>query len=301
MQHRLRRAPILRHRARVRPSHRLRRLRRARQEAHRVGPRHRRRQGHDGRARAGRHGRVHPIRRTHRVGVDGQSHQDLRSREVVRMRRDSHGTRIVRPGPRRPPRLHRAAASSPEARTATIRAWKNAAGDGVVFGRHADTVRGLAINGPAALVLSASHDTTARAWTAAGAVVADFRGHSALVYAVASSVCGSKVITGSEDDTARVWLVSGECVQTIPHPGCVWSVAFLPNADAVTCCADGAVRVWSAETARHDPDAAKSLDDLMTRRTAERAQKSSPTLNPNSRLNPRPRCSRRATGTAPRR
>ena len=89
----------------------------------------------------------------------------------------------------------------------TIRAWKNAAGDGVVFGRHADTVRGLAINGPAALVLSASHDTTARAWTAAGAVVADFRGHSALVYAVASSVCGSKVITGSEDDTARVWLV----------------------------------------------------------------------------------------------
>ena len=157
---------------------------------------------------------------------------------------------------------------------ATIRAWKNAAGDGVVFGRHADTVRGLAINGPAALVLSASHDTTARAWTAAGAVVADFRGHSALVYAVASSVCGSKVITGSEDDTARVWLVSGECVQTIPHPGCVWSVAFLPNADAVTCCADGAVRVWSAETARHDPDAAKSLDDLMTRRTAERAQKS---------------------------
>ena len=157
---------------------------------------------------------------------------------------------------------------------ATIRAWKNAAGDGVVFGRHADTVRGLAINGPASLVLSASHDTTARAWTAAGAVVADFRGHSALVYAVASSACGSKVITGSEDDTARVWLVSGECVQTIPHPGCVWSVAFLPNADAVTCCADGAVRVWSAETARHDPDAAKSLDDLMTRRTAERAQKS---------------------------
>jgi phospholipase A-2-activating protein len=156
----------------------------------------------------------------------------------------------------------------------TIRAWKNAAGDGVVFGRHADTVRGLAINGPAALVLSASHDTTARAWTAAGAVVADFRGHSALVYAVASSVCGSKVITGSEDDTARVWLVSGVCVQTIPHPGCVWSVAFLPNADAVTCCADGAVRVWSAETARHDPDAAKSLDDLMSQRTAERAQKS---------------------------
>ena len=104
VQHRLRRAPILRHRARVRPSHRLRRLRRARQEAHRVGPRHRRRQGHDGRARAGRHGRVHPIRRTHRVGVDGQSHQDLRSREVVRMRRDSHGTRIVRPGARRPPR-----------------------------------------------------------------------------------------------------------------------------------------------------------------------------------------------------
>ena len=104
VQHRLRRAPILRHRARVRPSHQLRHLRRARQEAHRVGPRHRRRQGHDGGARTGRHGRVHPIRRTHRVGVDGQSHQDLRSREIVRMRRDSHRTRIVRPGARRPPR-----------------------------------------------------------------------------------------------------------------------------------------------------------------------------------------------------
>ena len=49
---------------------------------------------------------------------------------------------------------------------ATIRAWKNAsADDGAVFGRHADTVRGLALNATANLVLSASHDTTARAWT----------------------------------------------------------------------------------------------------------------------------------------
>ena len=122
---------------------------------------------------------------------------------------------------------------------ATIRVWKNTAvpegRDGAVFGRHADTVRGLSLNKTLGLVLSASHDTTARAWTPAGAVVAEYRGHSALVYAVASSACGARVVTGSEDDTARIWLAAtGECAQVIPHPGCVWSVAYLPRAAGAT-------------------------------------------------------------------
>ena len=176
---------------------------------------------------------------------------------------------------------------------ATIRAWKNTAvpegRDGAVFGRHADTVRGLSLNKTLGLVLSASHDTTARAWTPAGAVVAEYRGHSALVYAVASSACGARVVTGSEDDTARIWLAAtGECAQVIPHPGCVWSVAYLPRAavgdagddagddvgDVVTCCADGSVRVWSASIDRVDAEAAKSLDDFLVARRAERAARS---------------------------
>ena len=173
---------------------------------------------------------------------------------------------------------------------ATIRAWKNAsADDGAVFGRHADTVRGLALNATANLVLSASHDTTARAWTPAGDVVATYRGHSALVYAVASSACGTRVVTGSEDDTARLWLASsGECAQVVPHPGCVWSVAYLPPppggggggggkgdgkdvGDFVTCCADGSVRVWTASPDRVDAAAAKALEDFLVARAAERA------------------------------
>ena len=173
---------------------------------------------------------------------------------------------------------------------ATIRAWKNAsADDGAVFGRHADPVRGLALNATANLVLSASHDTTARAWTPAGDVVATYRGHSALVYAVASSACGTRVVTGSEDDTARLWLASsGECAQVVPHPGCVWSVAYLPPppggggggggkgdgkdvGDFVTCCADGSVRVWTASPDRVDAAAAKALEDFLVARAAERA------------------------------
>lgn len=34
------------------------------------------------------------------------------------------------------------------------------------------------------------------------------------------------------------------------HPGCVWAVAFLPNEDLVTGCADGIVRVWSTSDER---------------------------------------------------
>ena len=172
---------------------------------------------------------------------------------------------------------------------ATIRAWKNAgAGDGAVFGRHADTVRGLSLNATLNLVLSASHDTTARAWTPAGDIAATYRGHSALVYAVASSACGTRVVTGSEDDTARLWFAaSGDCAQVVPHPGCVWSVAYLPPppggggaegkdslGDVVTCCADGSVRVWSASPDRVDADAAKSLDDFLEQRREERAARS---------------------------
>ncbi len=29
------------------------------------------------------------------------------------------------------------------------------------------------------------------------------------------------------------------------HAGCVWDVAFLPNGDLVTACADYAARVWT--------------------------------------------------------
>jgi hypothetical protein len=39
-------------------------------------------------------------------------------------------------------------------------------------------------------------------------------------------------------------------VQTLEHPACVWDVAFLPNGDLVTACADFAARVWTPSPER---------------------------------------------------
>ena len=141
---------------------------------------------------------------------------------------------------------------------------------------HADTVRGLAIM-PGVGFLSASHDCTARLWTPSGETATIFAGHAALVYSVAFVASVSSVVTGSEDNTCRLWNpADGSCVQTLAHPGCVWAVTAFPSpervaggaegetaSDVVTCCADGAARVWTRDGARQDAVAQKRLDDAL--------------------------------------
>lgn len=55
---------------------------------------------------------------------------------------------------------------------------------------------------------------------------------------------------GSEDNTVKLWRPDGSCLQTLPHPGCVWGVAFTPGGDVVSACSDAVARVWSAEADR---------------------------------------------------
>ena len=82
------------------------------------------------------------------------------------------------------------------------------------------------------------------------------------------------VVTGSEDNTARLWRASdGACLQTIAHPGCVWSVgAFAECGDVVTCCADGVARVWTQDADKADPAAAAAMTAAMTAAEEERAR-----------------------------
>lgn len=49
-------------------------------------------------------------------------------------------------------------------------------------------------------------------------------------------------------------------VQTLEHPACVWDVAFLPNGDLVTACADFAARVWTSS-----PERVASADTIQVR------------------------------------
>jgi WD40 repeat protein len=58
------------------------------------------------------------------------------------------------------------------------------------------------------------------------------------------------VCAGSEDNTMRIWRATGECLQVIEHPGCLWDITFLPNADLVSACSDAVARVWSTQEGR---------------------------------------------------
>jgi phospholipase A-2-activating protein len=146
---------------------------------------------------------------------------------------------------------------------------------------------------------TASHDCTLRAWTFdaaaaaaassggpparvdASAASAALRGHTAIVYAVASSGDGRLLASGAEDNTVRVWSTppvgatgeqttqeGGGCLQVIPHPGCVWDVAFDPRpavagaaaaaggggGDLFTACSDAVARAFTRDASRAAPE-----------------------------------------------
>ncbi|KAK2076200.1 hypothetical protein QBZ16_001132 [Prototheca wickerhamii] len=137
----------------------------------------------------------------------------------------------------------------------TIRVWDPDSGECLrILQAHGDSVRGLTLTSDGQTVISASHDTTLRCWEAAsgaatGTVLA---GHSSLVYAAAA--VEALAASGSEDRTVRLWrLPGGAPLQTLPHPGCVWDVAFLASGDLVTACSDGVARVFTAAPERAAP------------------------------------------------
>lgn len=127
----------------------------------------------------------------------------------------------------------------------TVKIWRGTECIHTVQG-HSDTVRALALMDQVGVV-SSSHDGSVRLWTQSGQPLLEMVGHTALVYSVATH--GTEIASGSEDNTVKIWK-DGSCQQSIQHPGCVWAVAYLPNGDLVSACADGVARVWTKNEKR---------------------------------------------------
>jgi phospholipase A-2-activating protein len=155
----------------------------------------------------------------------------------------------------------------------TVRAWNLADGK-CTFERlaHEDSVRALA-SLPGVGLVTGSHDASLKVWTLEGEQLAELVGHTSLVYSVAAAPAGGEVSSGGEDGTARVWRPDGACLQTLPHPGCVWAVCYLPCGDLVTACEDGVARVWTRAAERlAPPEARAALAAALEARAAAAAE-----------------------------
>jgi phospholipase A-2-activating protein len=135
----------------------------------------------------------------------------------------------------------------------TIRLWSLAHGKCIkIISGHEDTVRTIAVL-PNIGIVSGSHDFTLKVWTLSGELLTELVGHTRIIFTAAVSPDASLIASGGDDNTARVWGLDGACIQVLEHPGCVWAVAFLPNGDLVTACADGVARVWTKSEERKAP------------------------------------------------
>jgi phospholipase A-2-activating protein len=118
------------------------------------------------------------------------------------------------------------------------------------LGGHTDAVRALR-NVPGLGFISASNDGTAKLWSNAGEELATFPCHEQYIYGL-TVLSANEFATVSEDKSLKVFR-DGQSVQTIQHPGVVWSVDVLPSGDLVTGCQDGVVRIWTREADRAAP------------------------------------------------
>lgn len=145
----------------------------------------------------------------------------------------------------------------------TIRHWCSKYGCLNTLQAHTDTVRSLC-RVPNLGFLSASHDTTAKLWSTQYKPECTFIGHTSLVYSIHffhSSERNCFVVTSSEDRSCKIWNIRGECVQTIVHPGCVWSV-LMKGTILLTACSDGIVRKFTSSESLLGPRAGGFLTKL---------------------------------------
>ena len=97
--------------------------------------------------------------------------------------------------------------------------------------------------------LSCSNDESIKLWTLEGELINQLLGHNSFVFSVKSFEIAN-YISGSDDKSIKIW-DNDKCIQTIPHPNTIWSVALnQENKDIITACADGIVRVFSINPAR---------------------------------------------------
>ncbi|KAG7392932.1 hypothetical protein PHYPSEUDO_013420 [Phytophthora pseudosyringae] len=128
---------------------------------------------------------------------------------------------------------------------------------------HQGPIRQLALV-PDIGFVSCSNDGSVKLRTLDGSVVASMEhplnaeGKPGFVLGVCVLSNGF-LVSASEDCTARVWSPEGALIQTVEHPGGLWCVTALPNGAFATGCDDKAVRVFTHDAARVDPDAVASF------------------------------------------
>merc|ERR1712137_166147 len=99
---------------------------------------------------------------------------------------------------------------------------------------------------------SAANDGTVRVWTLEGECLRQYVGHESYVYDMALVDGVQEFAACGEDQQVTVWK-EGQNVQSIRHPGSVWSVKYRKSPsghdELVTGCSDGMVRIWTKDPA----------------------------------------------------
>ena len=142
-----------------------------------------------------------------------------------------------------------------------------------VLGGQTDPLRAVAYSPDGGRIVSGSTNGTLRVWDIdRGVCERILEGHTDSVEAVAYHPDGSRVISGSRDCTVRVWDIDrGVCERILDryagrfltgnadsglvlHKREVMSVAYHPDGGTIlSIAANGVLRVWSAQSAMHDP------------------------------------------------
>lgn len=153
----------------------------------------------------------------------------------------------------------------------TVKVWdSNGVNIATYEGMHGDVVRDVIV-GPKGGFITVANDSSMIYWKPSGTSfhdnirLSDLHDGNYIYSAAGIEKPDGKwiLLSGGEDNAARVIEVDPlanndfNCVQTVMHPGTVWSVALCPNNDFVTACSDGTARVFTS-----DPDAIADEDTL---------------------------------------
>eukprot|EP00742_Colponemidia_sp_Colp-10_P003823 GILJ01004073.1.p1 GENE.GILJ01004073.1~~GILJ01004073.1.p1 ORF type:complete len:786 (+),score=133.68 GILJ01004073.1:49-2358(+) len=132
-----------------------------------------------------------------------------------------------------------------------LKLWRNGQLVQKIPNAHGDIIRELAVI-PELGVVSCSNDESLKVWTFDLEPLQTLTGHSGYVYSCAC-IGLDHYVSGGDDMTVKIWQ-DGTCIQTIEHPGAVWSVAVCSNGDIITGCSDSVTRVFTRDSSRRASD-----------------------------------------------
>ncbi len=97
-----------------------------------------------------------------------------------------------------------------------------------------------------------SNDETIKMWDSKWTLLQTLKGHNSYVYALAYNTVDGEIVSGSEDNTVKAWR-DGAFVDSVPHPGTIWSVQCNNMGDMITACEDKEIRIFTRDPARAAP------------------------------------------------